>query len=154
MRSRKIYVASSWRNPQQPRIVKALREAGHEVYDFRNPALGNHGFSWAEIDPNWVNWTIRQYVHNVRQPLADRSFQSDRDALNWCDTCVLVLPCGHSAHMEAGYAAGQGKRTIVLLSQDKFRPELMYRLGHGFVADTRELICALQTPELDCTTIL
>ena len=36
--SRKIYVASSWRNREQPSVVKALREAGHEVYDFRNPA--------------------------------------------------------------------------------------------------------------------
>jgi hypothetical protein len=154
MLSRKIYVASSWRNPQQPGVVKALREAGHEVYDFRNPAPGDDGFSWCEIDPDWMKWTIRQYVHNVRQPLADRGFQFDRDALHWCDTCVLVLPCGRSAHLEAGYAAGQGKRTIIMLSQDKFEPELMYRLGHGFVTDTHELICALQTPELDCTTIL
>lgn len=77
----------------------------------------------------------------------------DRDALHWCDTCVLVLPCGRSAHLEAGYAAGQGKRTIFMLSQDKFEPELMYRLGHGFVTDTRELLTALETPELNCTTI-
>ena len=33
----KIYVASSWRNPYQPEVVAALKKAGHEVYDFRNP---------------------------------------------------------------------------------------------------------------------
>ena len=37
----KIYVASSWRNAQQPAVVARLREAGHEVYDFRNPAPAN-----------------------------------------------------------------------------------------------------------------
>ncbi len=30
---RKIYVASSWRNPAQPEVVSALRSAGHLVYD-------------------------------------------------------------------------------------------------------------------------
>jgi hypothetical protein len=34
----KIYLASSWRNERQPELVRILREAGHEVYDFRNPA--------------------------------------------------------------------------------------------------------------------
>jgi len=34
---RKIYVASSWRNDYYPKVVAKLREAGHEVYDFRNP---------------------------------------------------------------------------------------------------------------------
>jgi hypothetical protein len=33
----KIYVASSWRNAEQPEIVGLLRDLGHEVYDFKNP---------------------------------------------------------------------------------------------------------------------
>ena len=105
------------------------------------------------LDPNWLKWNLRQYVHNVHKPLADKGFKFDRDALHWCDTCVLILPCGRSAHLEAGYAAGQGKRTIFMLSMDKFEPELMYRLGHGFVTNITELLTALQTPEVDCTTI-
>ena len=32
---RKIYVASSWRNTFYPEVVARLREAGHDVYDFR-----------------------------------------------------------------------------------------------------------------------
>lgn len=36
--TRRIYVASSWRCVEQPRIVALLRGAGHEVYDFRNPS--------------------------------------------------------------------------------------------------------------------
>lgn len=31
----RVYAASSWRNPYQPEIVQKLRDAGHEVYDFR-----------------------------------------------------------------------------------------------------------------------
>ena len=32
-----LYIASSWRNTYYPEVVTALRKAGHEVYDFRNP---------------------------------------------------------------------------------------------------------------------
>ena len=46
----KLYVASSWRNPVHPSVVEVLLEAGHEVYDFRNPP-GGTGFSWREVDP-------------------------------------------------------------------------------------------------------
>ena len=40
---RKIYVASSWRNEYYPEVVRQLREAGHEVYDFRNPPSASSG---------------------------------------------------------------------------------------------------------------
>lgn len=40
----KIYVASSWRNPYFPEVVKRLRAEGHDVYDFRNPPHGGNGF--------------------------------------------------------------------------------------------------------------
>ena len=38
---RKIYVASSWRNEYYHEVVEKLREAGHEMYDFRNPPSGD-----------------------------------------------------------------------------------------------------------------
>lgn len=142
---RKIYVASSWRNPLQPKVVAALRDEGHEVYDFRNPAPGNTGFAWSAIDPEWLKWTPRQFVHHIEHsPIAGDGFRLDRDALNWCDTCVLVLPCGRSAHLEAGYACGQGKDVLFMLHEDKFEPELMYLLGNGFVTNTTELCIALR----------
>ena len=50
---RKIYVASSWRNDNQPEVVEKLKDAGHEVYDFRHPSVDNNGFGWSEIDPDW-----------------------------------------------------------------------------------------------------
>ena len=45
-----IYVASSWRNTYYPEVVQALRDAGHEVYDFRNPPSGDPGFHWSDVD--------------------------------------------------------------------------------------------------------
>ena len=41
MAKHKIYVASSWRNEFYTEVVETLREAGHDVYDFRNPPSGD-----------------------------------------------------------------------------------------------------------------
>ncbi len=101
----KIYVASSWRNDIQPHVVEALRKAGHEVYDFKNPRPGDNGFHWSDIDPDWQDWTPEQFIEGLRHPIAASGFASDMDALRDCDACVLVLPCGRSAHLEAGWAA-------------------------------------------------
>ncbi len=121
-----IYVASSWRNLLQPAIVLALRRCDHEVYDFKNPAPGNKGFAWSDIDPNWQNWTAEEYREALKHPVAEKGYAFDIAALRAADACVLVLPSGRSASWEFGYAMGQGKRGAVV-TLDKAEPELMYR---------------------------
>lgn len=110
----KIYVASSWRNPWQLGVVTLLREAGHEVYDFREPEPGVRGFAWSDIDPTWKDWRPAAYREALTHEVAEEGFRRDMDALRSCDACVLVLPCGSSAHLELGWAVGAGKRTAVL----------------------------------------
>ena len=135
----RIYVASSWRNKYFPEVVARLREAGHEVYDFRNPPHGGAGFHWTDIDPNAPAWTYAQYAEGLHHPLAERQFQADIDALTWADTCVLVLPCGRSAHTEAGWMAGAGKRVLAYLPE-MVEPELMYKLFDGVAGSLEELV--------------
>jgi hypothetical protein len=144
---KKIYVASSWRNDIQPEIVKALREAGHLVYDFKNPRPGDTGFSWSEIDQDWKNWEPEEFRSALDHEIAKSGFNSDFDAMKWADTCVLVLPCGRSAHLEAGWFTGQGKTTLIF-SPEKTEPELMYLLAgksDNICVSLPELIAALET---------
>lgn len=132
-KGRRIYVASSWRNERQPSVVSALRAAGHEVYDFRDPASGGPpcniegGFSWAEIDPAWQSWTTEEYVRALEHERGREGFAADFNAMRWADALILVLPCGRSAHLEAGWATGAGIPVAVLLSGGE-EPELMYKL--------------------------
>lgn len=142
----KIYVASSWRNRIQPDIVEQLREAGHEVYDFHHPEPGNDGFSWSEIDPNWRSWTTEQFRKALNHPIAVDGFTLDMNALRWCDACVLVLPCGRSAHLELGYAVGAGKKTIALALPEfgPHEPELMYRMLNAVCLSVDEVKEALR----------
>jgi hypothetical protein len=135
--SRRIYVASSWRNLMQPGIVVALRRAGHEVYDFRNPKEGDKGFGWREIDPSWKGWSPEKFRDNLSHPVAERGFKADFDAMKWADTCVLVMPCGRSAHLEAGYFVGSGRPLYIFLSDGE--PELMYRMATKLCVNLNEL---------------
>lgn len=122
-----IYVASSWRNGYQPKMVSALRSAGHAVYDFRNPAPGDNGFHWSEIDPNWKSWSPDEFREGLGHPLAKKGYGKDRNAMVWANAGLLVLPSGLSAHLEAGWLSGRGKPTAVFAPEIK-EPELMYKL--------------------------
>lgn len=137
-----IYVASSWRNPYYPEVVNRLKAEGHDVCDFRNPPHGGSGFHWTDVDVNAPNWTFEQYAEGLHHPLAERQFEADLCALEHADTCVLVLPCGRSAHTEAGWMAGKGKRVIVYIPE-MVEPELMYKLFDDVVGDIDSLIIAL-----------
>lgn len=130
----KIYVASSWRNLFQQDVVRFLRDAGHEVYDFKNPPHGNGGFRWSDIDPNWEKWTTEQYREALNHLIAQRGFDSDFNGMQWADVCVMVLPCGRSANTEAGWMKGAGKRVMVYSPKEQ-EPELMYKI-YDFVSDS------------------
>ena len=92
----KIYVASSWRNEFYSEVVEKLREAGHEVYDFRNPPSGDPGFKWICVSEDFMEWSHVQYRDMLQHPKAERQFHNDIVAMEGCDVCVLVLPCGRS----------------------------------------------------------
>lgn len=141
----RIYLASSWRNGQQQKILHALRDAGHEVYDFRNPAPGESGYQWTEIDPDWQRWSPRAFRDALKHPIAEHGFNRDMDALRSCDACVLLLPCGRSAHLEAGWAAGNGKPLGVLLADGE--PELMLKMADAHCVSMDELLTWLRIKE-------
>lgn len=123
----KLYVASSWRNQYQPKAVKQLKYWGFDVYDF------HHNRQLSEVDPNWQNWTTKQAIEKLKHPIAEEAYRFDKEALDNSDGCVLILPSGRSAHLEAGYIVGQHK-PLYIWSPEKCEPELMYKMG--FVSDS------------------
>lgn len=154
--SRRIYTASSWKNEFYPEIVSTLRHWGHLVHDFRDPTM-NHVFQWSQVDPDWAEWDLNSYIVALMNDNSNKGFQSDKGGLDWCDTCLLILPCGRSAHFEIGYACGQKKQGIIYippnLPRDKnigWEPELMYKFCDrkngrpGIYSDMYELREALK----------
>jgi hypothetical protein len=125
----KLYVATSWKNEAFPAVVAKLRGYGHECYDFRD---ANRSFNWSEIDPTWdrANPVLDKWnlCNALMSKPAAKAFSHDKAALDWCDAGVLVMPCGRSAHLEAGYLIGQGKPVWILMA-DNERPDLMHLLA-------------------------
>ncbi len=145
----RIYVATSWKNTFQPETVKALREEGHEVYDFRNPTEGEYGFSWSKCGVSEYEGgptDMATYARLLESSAAKKGYEFDINALTHCECCVLLLPSGRSASWEFGYAAGLGKKTIVYMPGLE-EPELMY-MGSVFVSNLPDLIrtCKGKTP--------
>lgn len=139
----KLYIASSWRNPYYPEVVKRLRDSGFEVYDFRNPPVG-HGFKWSMVSEDYMEWTPAEYREQLQtNPLAHQQFANDIEAMRSCDACVLVLPCGCSAHTEAGWFAGSGKKVVAYLPE-KVEPELRYGLFTAVTTSIEETVAALK----------
>lgn len=141
---RRIYVASSWRNHYQPLVIEALRTAAHDVYDFRNPRVGNHGFHWSEVDPAWETWTPTTYHEKLQHPVSQAGYALDWGAMQGADTGVLVLPSGRSAHIEAGYFVGAGKELHILML-DRQEPELMYLMATSICLSIDDLVVRLKS---------
>ena len=139
----KIYVASSWRNAYQQDTVRALVAAGHEVFDFRHPWKGYEPFHWADIDERWQQWSVEEYRKGMLHPIAEEKFGHDFEAMEWADVCVLVLPCCRSAHAEAGWFAGAGKKVIVYMPEPQ-EPELMYKMFDAVVQTQEEVLGLLE----------
>lgn len=138
MEKYKIYVASSWKNEYQPKVIEELRKVGLHPYDFREPGSS---FSWKDLDPNFHSWSFIDYMKNLSTDVASRGFDRDYNAMESAELFVLVLPCGRSAHLEAGWAIGNGKPVIVYMPE-KQEPDLMYLLANLITNDFQEMIDA------------
>jgi hypothetical protein len=127
----KIYLASSWRNRDRvDEVDKALTEAGHNTFNFTRPGPHSplpNGFSWAEIDPKWTDWTPLQYRDAFNHPVVQDGLHQDYFAMKWADVVIGIQPFGRSASLEIGWFIGAGKPAGVILSSGE--PELMMGLA-------------------------
>jgi hypothetical protein len=83
---------------------------------------------------------VDEYLNALTHPLAESGFAFDFSAMQKADTFILILPCGRSAHLELGWAVGQGKKTIILLDGPVVTPELMYKMVDHLVTDLPQLM--------------
>lgn len=135
-----IYLASSWKNLLFDNLIKFLYQKKFKVYNFKEPKAS---FNWAEIDTNWESWTQEEYLYQLKtSPKASKGFLQDKTAMNSCSTCVLVLPCGASAHLEAGWFSAN--KELIIYTPEKCQPELMYLLADAIVTNKHDLLTELR----------
>ena len=143
----RIYISSSWRNGSQPSLVRELRKRGHQVYDFRHPNGRNDANVWEEVTLdlgirkkyNSHVLTPEQFSRMLAHRKAVNRFIEHFNAMRDADTCVMILPCGHSSNSEAGIMKGWGKRVFILDTRQYAEPELMYRMYDGYTYDVEDI---------------
>jgi len=77
-----------------------------------------------------------------KDPRVQKVFLEDVRSLDNAEACLLILPSGRSAHLEAGYVKGQGK-WLVIWTAEHFCED--FDVMHCF-ADliTSEIECAIE----------
>lgn len=136
-----IYVASSWRNEGHGEVVRALRQAGLDVYDFKEPTTC---FKWtdvSDVDEHGGNLSVQAYWRALVHPTAQAGFNQDYGALQASSTVILALPAGPSAHAEWGYAVGAGKPNAIYFTEPQVRDmDLMHLMTSDFYSQLDLLV--------------
>jgi hypothetical protein len=142
----KVYLASSWGNPGLDVAIPMLQGAGHEVYDFRNAATA---FDWEQIYASAAHAPIRSNLEAkallrvLQHPRVLRAYALDRAKLAWCDALVMLQPCGVSAGIELGFAAGLARRTVVVLANGQ-KPDTMLNVAECVCTSVEDAIAWLE----------
>lgn len=139
----KIYIASSWKNKYMVQAAAHIfRAGGLDAYDFTSHYSG----SWDQVDVAHSLWEWSTFREALTDSRCKEWFKSDFDAMKWADTCVLILPCNRSAHLELGWFIGQGKHTAILTDDGLAQPELMYKMVDYIATNMDELLSWLGVP--------
>ncbi len=142
----KIYIATSWKNEDMARtIAEILRNRGYEVDCFCDPSSGRYVFHWSEMVENEEDLQNYDAVSFIYDPRVQRAFEEDKKWIDWADVVVMLHPCGNSAHLEAGYAKGRGKKLFMWGDFPKGKFDVMYGFADGIyrVAQTDDLLQVL-----------
>lgn len=143
----RIYLASSWKNAVAVRGIAAyLEEYGFKVDAFCRSTDQRYSFHWSEFVD--TEEALQQYdaLSFLDDPRVRRAFDEDKRWLDWADTVVMVMPCGRSSHLEAGYAVGQRKRLFIYGDFAKGEFDVMYGFANGLfrTEDLKKLAEAIQ----------
>lgn len=128
--TKRIYIASSWAMHKIAiRLAKRLRIEGFEVDCFCDDSTGRYVFYVGEIvGKHPEEWNA---IRMVSQPQVKKAFAEDKKWLDWCDTLILLVPSGRSAHLEAGYVKGCGKNLYIYGEFPQGEWDVMYRFADG-----------------------
>lgn len=136
----KVYIGGALANPEIVRLTRTLLENGYNAFsEWYTPGK--------EADVLWRDYELAlgfDYRTALARPSAQNTFRFDRDNIESSDVFVMLLPCGKSAHLELGYAAGRGIDTIIYMPEQPDRWDVMYNFAGAIVYNDTELLDALK----------
>ena len=134
----KVYLMGSMRNPRVQDIATRLRLKGFDVFDdWQSPG--------PEADDHWQAYERargRSYKEALYGVHATTVFELDKKHLDEADIAVMIMPCGKSAHLEAGWKA-KTHPVYILFDEEPERYDIMYRFATDIFFDEEELLQVL-----------
>jgi nucleoside 2-deoxyribosyltransferase len=142
---KKIYIASSWRNIVIVREwAEILRNKGYKIFDFTDEKA-HFTFNYKDI-PNHENLNIAELL---KMDAPQKAYHTDKEGLDWCNICLLLLPSGKSSHMEAGYCKGLGKHLIIYQDGlDLGNSDVMYGMADLISENPTEVLGYIERLEI------
>jgi len=135
-----IYLIGALANPEIPHIATKLRSEGFDVFDdwwSAGPLADSYLLDYAKKRNLNYKAALQTYA-------AKHIFEFDKLHLDRCDTAIMVMKAGKSAHLELGYAAGRGKKTYILFDKEPSRVDIMYQFANNIFFNVEELIDELK----------
>ena len=94
------------------------------------------------VDINYWEYAQKQnwsYDEAIRHPVSRAVFELDKKFINEADIVIMLQPCGRSASLELGYAAGTGTFTAIVKAQKDYdKVEVMEQFADIIYGDTEE----------------
>lgn len=134
--SPKVYVIGALNNPEIPKVGNALRTVGIRAFDDWYGAGETADLTWEAYEKE----RGRSYSEALYGDAATNIFEFDKSHLDSAHMAVLVLPCGKSGHIEAGYMTGCGKPVFALFPEHPAKWDVMYRFFEAVCFSVDELI--------------
>lgn len=132
----KVYLISALKHSGVVHLGNKLRKLGFDVFDDWYAA-------GPEADDYWAKYEKargRTYTEALEGWHAKHVFALDYQHLLQADVGILLLPASRSAHLEAGFLAGQGKPVFVLMEEGQDRWDVMYLLLTKVFTDEDDLL--------------
>lgn len=111
----KVYISSSWKNRDRVRFLATiLRNHGHKVYDFTDPACR----LTVEIPPERFpeQFDPSKHIYSAYLDRAEwrNAVEENKKAIEWSDVIILLLPCGIDSTADWAYGLGRGKSSCIV----------------------------------------
>jgi len=135
----RIYLASSWRNSDAVlSILKCFRAYGLNADCFCDQESGRIGFNIKDcLEQSGHSLYEVDAISALEHPAVKQQFKiafaEDKKWLDWANCVVMLMPCGRSAHLEAGYMKGKGGLFYIYWMADLPKGEFdnMYQFADG-----------------------
>ena len=109
---RRIYIASSTRDPEVTSLTASLREEGHALFDFSAENQPPAWAAWNNREPDGCprEVSFQRMVDLPEDEESARTFDRDMTALQEEAASASILSCSQSAHPEPEYPKATGHR--------------------------------------------